>query len=132
VARSYVDLVRDGYRAWNDGDVQWVLDHMAPEVEWVAAAENPDPDTYFGLDQIERLWGEWREAVGQLHFEAEELIDKGDSVVAVTRRIGRGTHSGVEVSDHIVQIFAFGEDGKCVRVREFFDKSSALRAVSQG
>jgi ketosteroid isomerase-like protein len=33
VSRERVDLVRQGFEAWNSGDRQWVLDHMRPDIE---------------------------------------------------------------------------------------------------
>ena len=47
-------------------------------------------------------------------------------MIAYARRKGRGEHSGLEVSDHVVQVFAF-EGEKCVQVREFYDEQEALR-----
>lgn len=130
MSQDYVELIRRGYEAWNRGDRGWVLEHMVPDVEWVAAPEDPDPGVYRGYEGVERFWAQWRAAVGQLHFEALEFVDAGDEVVAVARRSGRGTQSGVEVSDVIAQVFSFGSDGKCFRVREFSDRDQALRVVS--
>jgi ketosteroid isomerase-like protein len=78
---------------------------------------------------VEKFWAQWRAAVGQLRFELEELVDKGDHVVAFARRLGRGEHSGLEISDHVIQVFAF-EGEKCVQVREFYDRDEAMRWVS--
>ena len=104
---------------------------MDPAVEWVAVSENPDPGTYLGVDEVRRFWSEWRTAVGQLHFDVEELIEVGNSVVAVTCRVGRGEQSGAEVSDQVVQVFTFGPNEKCTRIQEFFSKEAALRAARQ-
>ena len=47
-------------------------------------------------------------------------MDQGDHVVAHARRKGRGEHSGLEISDKVIQVFTF-EGEKCVRVHEFYD-----------
>ena len=80
------------------------------------------------IEATEKFWNQWRVAVGQLHFEPEEFIDSGDTVVVVAKRSGRGEQSGLEVSDRVVQVFSF-EGDKCVRVQEFYDRGSALNAV---
>lgn len=129
MSRGYVELVRRGYEAWNRGDRRWVLDHMVPDVEWIAASEDPDPGIYHGFEGVERFWAQWRAAVGQLRFEPLELIDSGDVVVAVVRRSGRGEQSGIDVADTLAQVFSFGVDGKCFRVQEFADRDEALRSV---
>lgn len=124
-----MELIRQGYHAWNRGDRRWVLEHMVPDIEWIAAPDDPDPGVYHGYEGVEQFWAQWRAAVGQLHFELLELVDAGDDVVVVARRSGRGAQSGVEVSDVIAQVFSFGPDGKCFRVREFSDREAALGAV---
>jgi uncharacterized protein len=131
MSQENVDLLRQGYEAWNRGDRRWVLEHIAPDVEWVAAPDDPDPGVYRGYEGVERFWAQWRAAVGQLHFEPLEFVDAGDEVVVVARRSGRGRQSGVAVADVIAQVFSFGPDGKCFRVREFYDRDEALRAVSR-
>jgi uncharacterized protein len=125
MSAELVNLVKEGYAAWNSGDRDWVLEHMADDVEWLTPADDPDPGTYKGHEGIEQYWAQWRAAVGQLSFEIEETIDAGDSVVVVARRQGRGEHSGLEVSDRVIQVFEFTGD-KCTRVREYYDRDAAL------
>lgn len=128
MSAELVQLVEKGYEAWNSGDRGWVLEHMAEDVEWITPPDDPDPGTYRGLQGVEAYWAQWRAAVGQLHFEVEEMMDSGDSVVVVARRQGRGEHSGLQVSDRVIQVFDF-EEGKCVRVHEYYDRGAALSSV---
>ena len=123
-----VELVRQGYEAWNSGDRQWVLDHMSPEVEWITPPEDPEPGTYRGYEGVEQFWAQWRAAVGQLRFTPEEFIDAGNHVVVVARRSGIGEHSGLQVSDRVIQVFTF-EGDTCVRVHEYYDRDAALREL---
>jgi uncharacterized protein len=125
------ELVRRGYEAWNSGDRSWVLEHMSEDVEWVTPAEDPDPGTYRGYEGLEKFWAQWRAAVGQLSFQIEEIFETGDNVVVTARRKGRGEHSGLEVSDRVVQVFTFDGD-KCVRVHEYYDHEAALRDLDEG
>ena len=128
LGKELVQLVENGYEAWNSGDRTWVLEHMSPDVEWITPPEDPDPGTYHGLQGVEAYWAQWRAAVGQLQFTIEETIDAGNSVVVIARRQGRGEHSGLQVSDRVIQVFDF-EDGKCVRVHEYYDRDAALNSV---
>ena len=123
-----VELVKRGYESWNKGDRSWVLEHMSDDVEWVTPPEDPDPGVYRGHEGVERFWEQWRAAVGDLRFEPEEFVTHGDHVVVTARRSGRGEHSGLEVSDRVVQVFSFVGD-KCVRVREYYDRDAALREL---
>jgi ketosteroid isomerase-like protein len=128
MSEELVQLVEKGYDAWNSGDRTWVLDHMSPEVEWITPEDDPDPGTYRGYEGVENYWAQWRAAVGQLNFKIEEMIDAGETVVVVARRQGKGEHSGLEISDRVIQVYDF-EDEKCIRVREYYDRSAALSAV---
>jgi ketosteroid isomerase-like protein len=128
MSKELVQLVEKGYEAWNAGDRGWVLDHMSEDVEWITPEDDPDPSTYQGYRGVEEYWAQWRAAVGQLSFAVEEMIDAGDNVVVVARRQGRGEHSGLEISDRVVQVFHF-EGIKCTRVHEYYDREAALGSV---
>jgi len=121
-----VELVKRGYEAWNTGDRSWVLEHMSEDVEWVTPPEDPDPGTYRGYEGVERFWSQWRAAVGQLEFTIEEIAEKGGHVIVTARRSGRGEHSGLAVSDRVIQVFTFKGE-KCISVHEYYDRDAALR-----
>lgn len=118
------ELVRRGYEAWNAGDRSWVLDHMSEDIVWVAPPEDPDASVYRGYLGVQRYWDEWREEVGNLHFDPQRFIAVGDSVLVVVRRLGHGRKSGIDVADEVVQVFDF-EGDRCYRVREFYDLERA-------
>jgi ketosteroid isomerase-like protein len=89
----------------------------------------PTRGTYEGYAGVEHYWAQWRAAVGQLNFVIEEIIDAGRSIVVVARRQGRGEHSGLEISDRVIQVFHFDDDAKCTEVHEYYDRDAALSAV---
>lgn len=125
----YAELVRQGYDAWNEGDRKWVRAHMTPDVVWTPPQDDPEVTPHIGVEAIERFWEQWRAAVGQLRFEILELVDAGSEVVVHARRSGKGVHSGLEVSDEVVQIFSFNEEGRCHSVLEFYDFNEAVRSI---
>jgi len=129
MSTELVQLVEKGYEAWNAGDRNWVLNHMSEEVEWITPEDDPDPGTYRGHAGVEEYWAQWRAAVGQLNFLVEEMIDAGDNVVVVARRQGRGEHSGLQISDRVIQVFHF-EGDQCTRVHEYYDRDAALGALT--
>jgi ketosteroid isomerase-like protein len=99
---------------------------MRPDVEWITPAEDPEPGHYRGFEELEEFWGRWRATFGHLKFQLEDLIDAGDDVVVIARRSGTGDHSGIAISDRIVQVFSFDDDDRCRRVQEFYDRNVAL------
>lgn len=126
---EYEDLVEQGYVAWNGGDRGWVLEHMRPDVEWIPPPDDPDGRPYVGYAGVKEFWDQWRAAVGQLRFEILEMTSYGDDVVVSARRRGKGISSGLEMADEVIQIFSFDEEGKCFRVREFYDRDEAMKVV---
>lgn len=129
MATDRVDLVRRGFEAWNAEDPQWVLEHMSPAVEWVAPERDPFPGTYKGFEGVQEFWTRWRNAVGQLKFAPEEVIDAGDHVVVIAFRWARNEITGLQISDKIAQVFSFDSDDKCVCVQEFYDRGAAMKAA---
>jgi ketosteroid isomerase-like protein len=112
VSGENVELVRRYYEAWNSGDVGAVVAALSPEVEWHGHPRLPEPGPYRGRDQVERWMGQFREAWGELSARPVELIDAGDSVVALVHMTGRGRGSGVDVSGGAdVHVLTLGEDG---------------------
>lgn len=124
-----VQLVRQGFDAWNAEDPQWVLEHMSPQVEWITPDTDPYPGTYRGYEGVQEFWTRWRNAVGKLAFAIEEVIDAGHQVVVIARRRGRNDQTGLQVDDKIAQVFSFDDQDVCVRVEEFHGREGALRAA---
>lgn len=62
---------------------------------------------------LEQFWGEFDEA----HMESQELIEAGDSVLAVTTFRGKGRQSGVEVNWEVFQLWTL-RDGKVSAVKD--------------
>jgi ketosteroid isomerase-like protein len=129
MSAELVQLVRNGYDAWNQGDRGWVLEHMSEDVRWITPPDDPDTGTYEGLQGVAQYWAGWRAAVGQLNFQIEEIMDAGQAVVVVARRQGRGEHSGLQISDRVIQVFHFDENAKCIEVHEYYDRDAALSAM---
>jgi ketosteroid isomerase-like protein len=132
VGQEHIDLIKQGYAAWNGGDRAWVLEHMRPDVEWVSPPDDPDPGTFRGYLGVQEFWDNWRELFGQLQFEPLEFEDLGDHVLVVARRLGIGNVSGVRVEEQVIQVFSFDEDKRCYKVSEYYDRDQARASVEGG
>jgi ketosteroid isomerase-like protein len=103
---------------------------MRADIEWLPPPDDPDGRTYVGYEGVQEFWDQWREAVGQLRFEPLEVISHGDQVVVFAQRGGKGISSGLEIADQVIQVFSFDREGRCFRVREFYDRDEAMESVS--
>ena len=73
-------------QVWNAGDEAAIERFIAAE-----AAGN-DPDFGIGREGFKQQWRNWRQAFPDLHFEVEELVAEGDTVVS--RWTLTGTQTG--------------------------------------
>ena len=95
------------------------------DFEWINA-ETGQPLRDF--DAILASHHDWIEPWEDVHQELEELVEAGDSVVAVVRLWGRAKQSGLEAEMHTHFVFTFRQ-GKVARVVEYLDRDEALAAA---
>ena len=118
MSQENVELVRQGFAAFNRGDYETGVTFFHPEVEWHA---------YLGelggsVHRDDNLGG-------NLRVETLEIIDCGENdVVVVLEARGTGTGSGVRVHQRWAQLYS-AVDGLVIRVRPFPDREAALRAA---
>jgi uncharacterized protein len=130
MSQENVEIVRGGYEAFAQGDVERVLEIMDPEVEWAPAlAPLLGVEPVRGKDALRKFLIEDL-AAGFEDFEAraESIEDLGDSVLVHTRFAARGRASGVPVSLEAFSLIVL-RDGKTVTYRDYETKSEALEAA---
>ena len=77
---------------------------------------------------MRRFLHQWAGAFDNFGFEAEELMDAGDSVVVRLHQWGHGKGTGAPVENRSWQLFTL-RDGKIVHCRGFATKAEALEAA---
>jgi len=80
-----------------------------------------------GYDAVMKHLAEF-EDLAELRVEPQEFIDAGDFVVVPTRQVGRGRTSGAFFEEGQVNVFRV-RDGRVTQLREYRDRSEALKAV---
>jgi ketosteroid isomerase-like protein len=129
MSQENVEVVRQATEAFNEGDVEGSIAHLAPEFEYVATGSIPGAEgVYRGHEGwrrfLELFWGEFDEA----HIEIRDLVASDDHVVATQTFQGRGKQSGVETSWDLWLVWTL-LDGKVVRGQGFTSESDALEAA---
>ena len=131
MSEENVEVVRRAYERWNQGDFGWTeteISLFAPGFEYVPAPLVGLTETIQGLEGFMRFLEQFWEDFDEAHAEPQELIESGDSVLAVITFSGQGRQSGVEVNMEVFQLWTF-RDGKVVRGQGFFEREEALEAV---
>ncbi|HVS29579.1 MAG TPA: nuclear transport factor 2 family protein [Solirubrobacteraceae bacterium] len=127
---SNVEVIRDGYDAWNRRDFGAVLANLHENVEWrfdADAAVVPEADPiYYGHEGVRRFWELWVEPWESMTIKPEELIENGDLVVVFVRFQAVGRGSGVPVETQPTHVYEM-DAGKTKRFAHYADREKALR-----
>jgi ketosteroid isomerase-like protein len=84
--------------------------------------------TYSGIDGFREMWIDWLEPWATYHVQVDEMIEVGDSVVALVRDRARRHDMDVEVELVSGSVWTF-HGGKIARV-EFYANREELREAT--
>jgi hypothetical protein len=122
------------YAAANRHDFELILALNDPQrYEYRPSPDLLPPDmeaVYRGPDGYRRFWKLWLDAFEDIRWDPEEILDFGDRLLVTTRQSGRGSASGVVVSEPVFQLFTLRR-GLVISQRDFLDRSQAVRAAGQ-
>jgi hypothetical protein len=120
------------YAAMGRGDIPFIIGVLHPEVIWNEAEGfiYADQSPYIGVDVLltglfARLGGEWDGFSAVPH----EIVDGGETVVALGRYGGVYKGTGVKVDAQFVHVFKF-KDGKIAHFQQYTDTAQFQDAVS--
>ena len=129
MSQQNVELVRRGYEAFAEGDIESALAMLHPGIQ----IEDHDrsletPTTYEGRDGFLTLFAAVNEGFSDVRYIAEDVTEVDDQVLVQVHRTGRGEASGAKVDErqfHVWDVVA----GRAVRFRVYLDHDQALEAV---
>ena len=126
---SNVEIVREFTGLFEAGDRESWRRYFHPDVIWdTSDSELLLAETYQGYEGVERFFADWLQTWDDFEIEHRELIDAGDSVVAVFHQRGRGKGSGLRIARDFFGVYDL-RDGKVARYRQFESRDAALKAV---
>jgi ketosteroid isomerase-like protein len=127
-------------RAWLDGDTSALTqaqaiglaareDRLDPEFEWdVTAAEMIDFPVARGREAWRELWGRWMEGWERYSWSLGNWSEAGEYVIVDVEVQAVGGASGAAVSMRQTHVWTL-RGGKVLRLAQFNDRASALRAI---
>jgi uncharacterized protein len=125
MAEANVAALQRGYEALNRGDLSVVSELLDPEIEWHEPGDSPEAGTHHGRDSFERFLRGWRDSFDSFQVVPEQVVERGDKLIAVVHQSGRGRTSGVEVNARLAHVWTV-EDGRAVRWESVPDPDDAL------
>ena len=130
MSQEYVDVVRRSLDAWHEGHLDAWLATAHPEVEWVSEISRrvEDPElVYRGHDGLRRYWENWH-SVWDVTIDVEEMLDLGETVLAIGRVRAQGEGSGIDLDGPIALVYEL-EDALIRRARAYLDPQQAFDAI---
>jgi uncharacterized protein len=125
MAEANVEALQRGYDALNRGDLSLVLELLDADLEWHEPGDSPEAGTHHGRDSFERFFRSWIDSFDEFRVEPEQVVERGNDLVAVVRQSGRGRASGVEIEIRLAHVWTV-EDGRAVRWDAVADPDEAL------
>jgi|SRR4051794_19089418 ketosteroid isomerase-like protein len=126
MSKENVDVIRRGFDHYAaTGDQLW---ENYSDAVVVRDQQSPDQAEYRGLDGVRRWIADWSAAWDDWQIEVEEIVEAGESVLALIHHTGRGHASGLEMDSHDAMLFTL-DHGKVVALDYFHDRERALAAA---
>jgi ketosteroid isomerase-like protein len=129
MSQENVERLRSALAAYNTEGPDAILELLDPDVEWIADRSDMGRVTYHGREGVSKAFEELREGMDEVTFQIDELVDKGNQLVALGQTRGRGSFSGIQGGIPLGIVFTVGEDGKLIRYESFRNPQDALEAV---
>ena len=128
VLRAELELVREGYRAFERGDLQWVLDHFAANILVEDRVEKPDAAVFHGPAGFLAYLESWLSAWEEFRMEPTEFIPATGQILVLVTQFGRVAGSSVEIEERVAHLWTVS-DRKAIGYRVFSEQSAALEAI---
>src|SRR5262245_34853629 len=129
MSQENVEIVRRVIDAWNRRQQERATRYIDPDVVFDATRRRVNPKTYTGIEGMRAMLADTDEVWEEFRMEPDEFVDAGDWIVAIGRWVGKGTGSGIEVRQPVVDVFRL-HDGRIVRLElGYTDRGKALEAA---
>jgi uncharacterized protein len=128
MSQENVEIVRRIFEEWEHGNFR-STDYLDPEVafKWVNPLLTPGGKTR-GIAELTERVTRFLEAWDGLTASAEQIIDAGETVVALEEWRGRGKASGAPVHVRQASVWTISNK-KVIRVVVYSDRAEALEAA---
>ena len=119
-------LIRAGYDAFVEGDLDAVASFLDPDVVWHVSGTGPLAGVYNGHAELLEFFARVSALTeGTISLEASDILVSDDHVIVLTRM--RATRVGKTLDDRGVAMFTIA-GGKATEVHMFAENQAALDA----
>lgn len=131
MARGNVEIVKEGFDAFNSRGVEGVLPMIHPEFEATTPPElASEPDTYRGHEGVRRWFDSFDEVMDEIRWEPHAFSKAGDKVIVEFTLHARGKTTGLDFGQDAVMVWTL-RDGKATSL-ELYPTLEEARAAAGG
>ena len=124
------DLLRRGYAAFADGDLESATEFFADDIRWEGPRIDglPDSGSFYGKDEVAWMFKQLAQTYGEdMRVIPDEFIQEGNTIVVIGCL--EASPGGTPLKVPWVHVWRF-EDGTATRVRTLTDTALVKEALS--
>lgn len=122
-------LVMDGYREFQRGDIQNLLNRFHEDAEWASQEVEfvPFSGNYHGRQEIAQFYAKLDAAAEPVRFDIKQMVAEGDQVIVSGESSWRARSTGRSYDTPWVHVFTL-RDGKVARFESYYDTAACEKA----
>ena len=128
MAQDNVDVVQGAWDAFGRGDMEAVLDAIAPAAETRVPETLPWGGTYAGPEGFGDFVAKLYESFEQFSATPDKVLGADDNHVIVTAKVKGRTKGGTTIENRAVWIYQL-RDGRIADAETFGDTAQVLQAL---
>jgi ketosteroid isomerase-like protein len=128
MSQESVELIREGFARWNEGDYDFILNSAATDIEIFSRFGSLTGEPYRGRRGVREWLAEIQQGFERFDLWLDEARDLGDDVLAIGGISFRARGSGIDMKERMGWVFEFRE-GRVARMRFYAPPTDALEAV---
>ncbi|HJV53321.1 MAG TPA: nuclear transport factor 2 family protein [Noviherbaspirillum sp.] len=127
-----VQLVKQGYDAFQRGDIQRLLQLFADDIEWTLdkVEQIPFSGKRRGKEQVAEFFKLLDENMHALQFEPQQFIAQGDKVVVLGHYVWSVKSTDRRIDSDWAHVFTV-QNGKVAGMREYTDTAASAAAFRE-
>jgi ketosteroid isomerase-like protein len=128
MSQENVELVREGFARWNQGDYDFFFDSAAPDIELLSRFGSLTGEPYRGHRGVRERLADLEQSFERFDLWLDDVRDLGDDVLALGGIELRARGSGLDLKEPMGWLFEI-RDGRVARMWFYSHPAEALEAV---
>ena len=128
MSQENVELVREGFARWNEGDYDFFFASTAPDIELLSRFGSLTGEPYRGHQGVREWLADIQQSFERFELWLDDVRGLGDEVLAIGGIKLRARGSGLDLKEPMGWVFEF-RDGRVTRMRFYAQPEEALEAV---